>query len=75
LRVVRTGVLVEEEVENRTGVLRALWLHHQVVPLQDGVAVTVRDISDTKKAKAQLEQLANYDSLTNYPIGICFSSA
>jgi diguanylate cyclase (GGDEF)-like protein/PAS domain S-box-containing protein len=67
LRVLRTGIPIEEEVENRTGVLRVLWLHHQVVPLQDGVAVTVRDISDTKKSKAQLEQLANYDSLTKLP--------
>jgi diguanylate cyclase (GGDEF)-like protein/PAS domain S-box-containing protein len=67
LRVLRTRVSLEEEVENRTGVLRVLWLHHQVVPLLDGVAVTVRDISDTKKSKAQLEHLANYDSLTKLP--------
>jgi len=66
-RVLRTGVSLEEEVENRTGALRVLWLHHQVVPLLDGVAVTVRDISDTRKSKAQLEQLANYDSLTKLP--------
>ena len=67
LRVLHKRVSLEEEVENRSGVLRVLWLHHQVVALLDGVAVTLRDISDTRKSKAQLEQLANYDSLTKLP--------
>ncbi len=31
------------------------WLHHQVVPVGDGVAVTTRDVTDSRAEAAQLE--------------------
>ncbi|MGH9477274.1 MAG: diguanylate cyclase domain-containing protein [Terriglobales bacterium] len=42
----------------------AQWLHLQAVPLGDGVAVTVRDISERKWEQEQLRVTAQTDALT-----------
>src|SRR6185312_12005752 len=62
-RVVETGTPLDEEFAIGTpqGIL---WLHHQVVPQGDGVAVTVRDITARKANEANLEFLARFDALT-----------
>lgn len=60
LRVVRKGAPLEEEVllpappgeASRPGA----WVHHQIVPIQDGVAVTMRDTTDRKRLEDQLRQ-------------------
>ncbi|WP_437737089.1 PAS domain S-box protein [Sorangium sp. So ce1335] len=60
LRVVRRGAPHEEEVllpappgeASRPGA----WVHHQIVPIQDGVAVTMRDTTDRKRLEDQLRQ-------------------
>lgn len=41
-----------------------IWLHRQIVPLGDGVAMTIHDISERKRAETQLLQLAQRDPLT-----------
>ncbi len=50
VRVVETKEVLEEEFAISTPKVKALWLHHQVVPLADGIAITSRDISDRKQA-------------------------
>lgn len=60
LRVVRKGASLEEEVllpappgqPSRPGA----WVHHHIVPIQDGVAVTMRDTTDRKRLEDQLRQ-------------------
>ncbi|WP_438020108.1 PAS domain S-box protein [Sorangium sp. So ce315] len=60
LRVVRKGAPREEEVllpappgeASRPGT----WVHHQIVPILDGVAVTMRDTTDRKRLEDQLRQ-------------------
>ncbi|MFA9216961.1 MAG: diguanylate cyclase domain-containing protein [Sphingomonadaceae bacterium] len=49
LQVLHTGVPLEEEFEtNLLPDARPHWLHHQIVPIDDGVAVTTRDITARK---------------------------
>ncbi|MGK3982199.1 PAS domain S-box protein [Sorangium sp. So ce136] len=60
LRVVRKGAPLEEEIllpappgeASRPGT----WVHHQIVPIQGGVAVTMRDTTDRKRLEDQLRQ-------------------
>ncbi|HEY9603337.1 MAG TPA: PAS domain S-box protein [Allocoleopsis sp.] len=54
VRVVETGMVLEEEFPISTPEIKASWLQHQVVPLQDGIAITSRDISDRKAAEQAL---------------------
>ncbi|WP_437681285.1 PAS domain S-box protein [Sorangium sp. So ce131] len=59
LRVVRKGAALEEEVllpAPADAARPRTWVHHQVVPIQDGVAVTMRDTTDRKRLEDQLRQ-------------------
>lgn len=47
--------------------LRAKWLHRRIVTAAIGLAVTVRDISESKKTEQELLRLANEDALTELP--------
>ncbi len=67
LRVLETGTPVEEEIETAWGMHGTRWFRHQAVPVAGGLAVTLRDIDDTKRAQERLERLANLDSLTSLP--------
>lgn len=67
VQVVETGEPVEEDVEMNAHKPDARWLHHQAVPLENGVAVTVRDISarkyaemETRNNRAFLHSLIDY---------------
>lgn len=53
--ILETGEPLEEEFEALEGV-DAQWLNHQIVPWGDGVAFTVRDISERKCAEAELRE-------------------
>jgi diguanylate cyclase (GGDEF)-like protein/PAS domain S-box-containing protein len=50
LAVMETGQNVEEEFESRLGGDMS-WLRHQIVPIEDGVAVTIRNITERKRAE------------------------
>lgn len=63
-RVVESGEAYEEEVEYKPASRPARWLHHQIIPLGDGVAVTCRDISDRKHAEEELRAMTLGDDLT-----------
>ena len=69
IQVLASGMPLEEEVElPGDGVTR--WIHHQIVPLKDGVAVTSRDISARKRdelavrtSQAQMAAMINASPL------------
>ena len=44
--------------------LAGRWLHHQIVPLEDGVALITRDVTDYRAATEALSSLARSDALT-----------
>jgi diguanylate cyclase (GGDEF)-like protein len=67
MRVLETGAPIEEEIEAAWDKHGARWFRHQVVPVDGGLAVTLRDIDDAKRAQQRLERLANLDSLTSLP--------
>jgi diguanylate cyclase (GGDEF)-like protein len=48
-------------------VLKAEWLHRTMVRSENGLAVTLRDISDQKKHESELIRLATEDTLTGLP--------
>jgi diguanylate cyclase (GGDEF)-like protein/PAS domain S-box-containing protein len=48
------GKPIEEETEVRIEGDAPRWIHHQIVPLQDGVAVTSRDITARKQADIEI---------------------
>ncbi len=56
-QVVETQTSLEEEfpISGQPG-LTASWLHHQVVPIGDGILLTSRDISQRKQNEARLQQ-------------------
>lgn len=56
VRVMETRTVLEEEIPISTPEMAASWLQHQVVPLPDGVAVAVRDISERKSAIEGMRQ-------------------
>jgi diguanylate cyclase (GGDEF)-like protein/PAS domain S-box-containing protein len=47
--------------------LPAIWVHQHVVPLGDGVAVTLIDITERKRLEEDLRQMAQADPLTQLP--------
>ncbi len=64
LRVMEQQELLEEEVEVTSPDLPAAWIHQQVVPLSDGVAISSRDITARKEHEDALRSLTMVDELT-----------
>ncbi|MGH9484942.1 MAG: diguanylate cyclase domain-containing protein, partial [Terriglobales bacterium] len=62
--VVQRRYWVEEFTPGRGGDGAPQWLHLQAVPLGDGVAVTLRDISQRKREEDRLRAMAQTDALT-----------
>ncbi|MBC7455106.1 MAG: PAS domain S-box protein [Massilia sp.] len=54
VQVFQSGIPLEEEVELNVDGDAPRWIHHQIVPLQDGVAVTSRDITARKHAEIEI---------------------
>ena len=54
VQVMAAGRPLEEEVEVRPGAEDARWVHHQIVPIDDGVAITSRDITARKQAEIEI---------------------
>ena len=55
----------EELSVQMEGETRPRWLHRQVVPLADGVAITSRDITERKRAEDDLSRLASIVECTH----------
>ena len=67
MKVMESGEPLEEEIETAWDKHGPRWFRHQSVPVDGGLAVTLRDIDDSKRAQQRLERLANMDSLTSLP--------
>ncbi|CAN90339.1 anti-anti sigma factor protein [Sorangium cellulosum So ce56] len=55
-RVARTGERLLEEEQSEGPVHKDVWFQHQVIPLSDGVAITIRDITPFKQLEAELRE-------------------
>ncbi len=62
--VMEEGTALEEDFEVRNPRVHAAWIHHQVVPLRDGVAITSRDITERRQQENALRALSLIDELT-----------
>jgi urea ABC transporter urea binding protein len=56
VKVVETGTVLEEEFSISTPEVQVSWLHHQIVPLSNGIAITTRDITERKHSEETLRQ-------------------
>jgi PAS domain S-box-containing protein len=66
MRVVETGEPLEEEFELAAADGATRWIHHAVVKLGDGVAITSRDVTARKIAEAERQQLdARYRAIVD----------
>ena len=54
VEVFRTGMAVEEETVVRLPDGSRKWVHHQVIPLPDGVAITSRDVTRYRQLEVDL---------------------
>ncbi|MBK8249102.1 MAG: GGDEF domain-containing protein [Gemmatimonadetes bacterium] len=64
VQVMHSGVAVEGEHEIQQGEMNAAWVHDQVVPLGDGVAITSRDVTERHQREDTLRALSLMDELT-----------
>ena len=55
-RVATTGRPLEEEIPIDTPEIKAKWLRHQVVRVDDGIAIFARDITQSKESEARLKE-------------------
>lgn len=63
-QVVRTGIPLTCEVFIDDERIKDTWLNVQVVKLGDGIAVTSRDVTESKRMSEHVQYLAHYDQLT-----------
>jgi diguanylate cyclase (GGDEF)-like protein len=61
------GGMREGEWRGVARVTRDLWLHRQVVAVEDGVVAIVRDITERKLAEERIYHMAHHDDLTGLP--------
>ncbi|MEN3294575.1 MAG: hypothetical protein V7642_3828 [Burkholderiales bacterium] len=67
LRAMETGFYEDEVRVWPHSPLQATWIHRRLVRSGDGLAVTLRDISDMKAQEEALSRLANADAVTGLP--------
>jgi diguanylate cyclase (GGDEF)-like protein len=63
--VAATGKPAQNEMECHDPGLEGIWLHHQIVPLEDGFALISRDVTEKRVNEATLAALSRADSLTS----------
>ncbi|HYD94974.1 MAG TPA: EAL domain-containing protein [Noviherbaspirillum sp.] len=63
----RSGVYETELEQPHDGPFRARWIHARIVRSEGNLAVTVRDISESKAHEIELEKRGNEDALTGLP--------
>lgn len=62
--VMRTGRAVEGEFELADGAGPSRWIRQSVVPLEDGVAIASRDVTERRRTEEALRALSLVDDLT-----------
>ncbi len=55
VRVVELREILDEEYQIDVEYYKPRWAHHTVVPMGDGIAITVRDITEMKKVSHRIE--------------------
>lgn len=65
--VALTGQVCEVEWKNDMANTPAAWLYRQVVKVEDGVVVIVRDITERKLTEERISHMAHHDALTGLP--------
>jgi diguanylate cyclase (GGDEF)-like protein len=65
--VVRTGTPFATEIYIDDDRIRATWISVQVVKLGDGIAITSRDITESKRISDHVTHMAHHDHLTGLP--------
>ena len=66
VRVAESGTPFEREFANAAPEIRAEWVFQRVVPVERGIAITMRDIGDLKQVQAALRKSEDrYRSLYN----------
>ncbi len=58
---------LDEEDEVDLPHVGSRWWRHQAVPLDDGLMVTITDVTDAKRTLQEAGHLASHDSLTDLP--------
>jgi diguanylate cyclase (GGDEF)-like protein/PAS domain S-box-containing protein len=66
-RVVRTGEPIVHEFPSQPGDETTRWMRHQVVRLDDGIAITASDITERKRSEQLAHHRAQHDTLTGLP--------
>ena len=76
VQVFESGAPMQEEFQLETPDIRAQWLHNQVVPLADGVAITMRNISARKRDEEELrDNRAFLQTLIDYLPVVVFAKS
>ncbi len=65
--VVRTGVPFTGEVFIDDEMIKATWINVQAIKLGDGLVITSRDVTESKRLTDHISHLAHYDQLTGLP--------
>ncbi len=66
-QVVLTGVPFDREIFFDDELIRATWIHVKAVRVDCGIAVTSRDVTDSRRRTDHVSYLAHYDQLTALP--------
>ena len=66
-RAIRDGRPIAAEIETTDARYSGRWMHHQIVPLDEGAALISRDVTESRDQARQLAALARFDSLTGLP--------
>src|SRR5262249_55321699 len=66
-QVTQSGTSLHEEIPLSVPGVKAAWLNQQVVRLGDGLAGTVRDVSERKAAEEKFKYMAQNDMPTGLP--------
>lgn len=65
--VIESGHPAYDELQMDDTQIDALWIARQIVKLGDGIAVTVRDITEQKRTEEYMRHVAMHDVLTGLP--------
>jgi diguanylate cyclase (GGDEF)-like protein len=67
INVMSTGIVHESEWHNEMSEIAAKWLYRQVVSVEDGVLLILRDITERRQIEERISHMAHHDVLTGLP--------